>query len=219
VAHRAQADVVDRADARLGELRARDRGEVQVALARPGARDAGEVRVRIDNTTVGGTMDVKRDGKRHEVEVDNVTGSRLVLETATDDEVEISDVEVLYGRRGSGFGGGVPREITHDGECIGGDECGGRRARIRIALHGYPVESVRFYARDDVGQRAGGELRIRVDDTILRDYLDIPREGRTFTIDGNGAAGDYLYIETTEDDEVVVKDIRIRFGRDEDNDD
>ena len=101
--------------------------------------------------------------------------------------------------------------MTHEGECIGGEECGGRRARIRIPLDGRPVESIRLYARDDVGTRAGGELRIRIDDEILEYALDIPREGRTFTIDAKNMAGEYLVIEPAEDDEVVVRDIRVRF--------
>ena len=176
-----------------------------------GQRADGKVRVRVDDTTIGWSMDVQRSGKRHEVDVDNLRGTRLVIETASDDEVEISDVEVLYGRRNSGGSGG-PREITHEGECIGGSECGGRRSRIRISLRGLPVESIRFYARDDIGAKAGGELRIRIDDEILRDYLDIPREGRTFTIEGNGTGGDYLIIEPAEYDEVVVKDVRVTFA-------
>lgn len=183
-----------------------------------GQRADGKLRVRIDDTTIGWTIDVKRDGQRHDLDVDNLLGTRLVIETANDDEVELSDVEVLYGRRGAGGSGGdFPRELTHEGDCIGGTDCGGRRNRIRIPLRGYPVDSIRFYARDDVGTRAGGELRIRIDDEILRDYLDIPREGRTFTIDGKGLAGDYLIIEPAEDDEVVVKDIRITFGEEDDN--
>ena len=189
-----------------------------------GERADGKVRVRVDDTTIGWTIDIQRNGKRHELDVDSLRGSKLVIENASNDEVEISEVEVLYGRRGSGggYGGGYgsgrdyPREVTHEGECIGGSECGGRRARIRIPLRGYPVSQIRFYARDDVGMKAGGELRIRIDDEILRDYLDIPREGRTFTIDGKGIAGDYLFIEPAEDDEVVVKDIRVRFGEDDD---
>jgi hypothetical protein len=100
-----------------------------------------------------------------------------------DDEVDIRDIEVLYGRsRGRGGDRWGQNEITHEGGCIGGSECGGRRARIRI------------------------------DDEILEYSLDIPREGRTFTIDGKGIDGDYLYIEPAEDDEVVVRDIRVRFG-------
>ena len=182
-----------------------------------GKRADGKLRVRIDDTTLGWSIDVQRDGKRHDVDVDSIRGTRLVSETANDDEVEVSDVEVLYGRRGD-YGGGVPRELEHEGGCIGGSECGGRRNRIRIALRDYPVDSIRFYARDDVGTRAGGELRIRIDEEILRDYLDIPREGRTFTIDGKGIAGEYLIIETTEDDEVVIRDIKIRFGDPDDED-
>jgi hypothetical protein len=180
-----------------------------------GDRADGKVRARIDDTTIGWTMDVQRNGKLHEIDVDRVTGSKLVIENASKDEIEVSDVEVLYGLRGvggSGYGSNHPREITHEGDCIGGSECGGRRARIRIALNGYAVESIRFYARDDIGTKAGGELRIRIDDEILRDYLDIPREGKTFTIDGKGVAGDYLYIEPAEDDEVDVKNIRVKFA-------
>lgn len=180
-----------------------------------GQRADGKLRVRIDDTTVGWTIDVKRDGQRHDLDVDNLRGTRLVIEAANDDEVEVSNLEVLYGRRNDRGSNDFPRELEHAGDCIGGSECGGRRNRIRIPLRGFPVASIRFYARDDVGARAGGELRIRIDDEILRDYLDIPREGRTFTIDGKGIEGEYLIIEPAEDDEVVVKDIRVRFGNEE----
>jgi hypothetical protein len=177
-----------------------------------GTRADGRLRVRIDDTTVNSYIDVQRAGKRHDIDVDSIVGTRLVIEAATNDEVDVSDIEVLYGRRSGGGGGGRPggrREITDAGGCIGGEECGGRRARIRIALNGRPVESLRFYARDDIGARAGGELRIRIDDEIIEYSLDIPREGRTFTIDGKNITGDYLYIEPAGDDEVEVKDVRI----------
>jgi hypothetical protein len=189
-----------------------------------GERADGKLSVRIDDATIGFYIDVQRNGKRHELDVENVVGSKLVIETASNDEVDIKDIEVLYGRGGGGgrgdgrghYGGGGrgPREITDEGGCIGGSECGGKRAQIRIRLNGRPVESLRFYARDDVGTRAGGELRIRIDDEILEYALDIPRDGRTFTIDGKNIAGDYLYIEPAADDEVVLKDIRVRFRMD-----
>jgi hypothetical protein len=54
-------------------------------------------------------------------------------------------------------------------------------------------------------------LRLRIDDEIIHHTLDIPREGRTFTIDGKGLAGDYLIIEPAEDDEVMVRDVRVTF--------
>lgn len=180
-----------------------------------GARADGKLNVRIDDEAIESYVDVQRAGRRHELEVENIRGSRLVIETANDDEVHISEVEVLYGRARRWDGDSWEREAKHDGGCIGGEDCGGSRARIRVAISGRVVESVRFYARDDIGTRAGGELRIRVDDEVLRNYLDIPREGRVFTIDGRGVAGEYLIIEPAEDDEVVVRDIRITFAREE----
>jgi hypothetical protein len=190
-----------------------------------GTRADGKLSVRIDDTQVGWYIDVQRAGKRHEIDVENVFGQKLIIQTANDDEVDIRDIEVLYGRgrRGGGGGGGRGgygggrREITHEGGCIGGDECGGRSARIRIDLDGRPVESLRFYARDDIGTRAGGELRIRIDDEVLQYALDIPREGKTFTIDGKNIAGDYLIIEPAENDEVVIKDVRVTFWDGGDN--
>jgi len=181
-----------------------------------GQRADGRLTVRIDNNTVASYIDVLRNGKRHDIDVDSVRGSRLVIETSNDDEVEIRDIEVLYGRggrRGSG-GSGWQREVTNEGGCIGGGECGGRRARIRVPIYGRAIAQIRFYARDDVGTRAGGELRIRVDDEIVQDYLDITREGRTYTFDGRGLSGDYLYFEPAEDDEVIVRDIRVTFVND-----
>jgi hypothetical protein len=180
-----------------------------------GQRADGKLTVRIDDTTLGWTIDVQRAGKRHELDVENIYGTRLVIETASDDEVEIKDVEVLYGRRTRRGGERFRREVTHEGGCIGGDECGGRRARIRIPIYGQVVNSIRFYARDDIGTRAGGELRIRIDDEILEYALDIPREGRTFTIDGRGFSGDYVIIEPAEDDEVDIKDVRVKFEDEE----
>ncbi|MBV9492959.1 MAG: hypothetical protein JOZ54_01840 [Acidobacteria bacterium] len=190
-----------------------------------GTKADGRLTVKIDDTSIASYVDVQRNGQRHELDVDNLRGSRLVIQTATDDEVEISDIAVLYGRRsngggGGGYGGGGrPNggggwgETTHEGGCIGGSTCGGKRARIRVPLRDRAVAEVRFFAHDNVGAKAGGELRIRVDDTIIRDYLDIPRDGRTFTIDGRGVYGRELIIEPAEDDEVVIKDIRVTYQR------
>lgn len=183
-----------------------------------GTRADGRLAVRIDDKSVASYIDVQRAGRRHEFDVDSVWGRRLVIETTTDDEVEIRDVEVLYGRggrRGGGGGRDWEREVRHEGGCIGGSECGGRRARIRIALNGRPVGQIRFSAHDEVGARAGGRLAVRIDDEYLTYSMDITREGRTHTVDGKNIAGDYLYIEPAEDDEVVIRDLRVQF-REED---
>ncbi len=183
-----------------------------------GTRADGKLNVRIDDHSIASYVDVARDGKRHEFDVDGIIGSKLVISTATDDEVTISDVAVLYGRgggrgydSGSSRGYGSERETRNSGGCIGGNECGGSRAKIRIALHGGAVSSVQFFAHDSVGTKAGGELRVRVDNEILRDYIDIPRDGRTFNIDGHHISGDWLIIETASDDEVVVKDVKVTY--------
>lgn len=184
-----------------------------------GERADGRLSVRIDDEVVDSFIDVKREGRRHDIDVDNKYGTRLVIEADNDDEVEIKDIEVLYARGsrrgGSGGGdwGGGPRgrELTHEGGCIGGSQCGGRNSRIRIPLYGRPVESLRFYARDDIGERADGALQIRIDDEYISYSLDIKREGRTHELDTKNIAGDYLYIEPSGNDEVEIKDIRIRF--------
>lgn len=180
-----------------------------------GQRADGRLNVRIDDKSVASYIDVQRAGRLHEFDVDNISGTKLVIETASDDEVDVKDIEVMYGRRSGGGGhggwGDGPREIRHEGGCIGGSQCGGKRARLRIAINGRPVNNIRFYARDDIGTKAGGELRIRIDDEILEYSLDIPREGRTFTIDGKGLEGDYIFIEPAEDDEVDIKDVRVTF--------
>jgi len=185
-----------------------------------GQRADGKLTVRIDDETIASYIDVQRSGRVHEFDVDEIYGSKLVIEAANDDEVEISGLEILYGRAprregrdGRGGYGSGSGELRHEGGCIGGSECGGRRAEIRIDLRGRPVESIRLYARDDIGARASGKLRIRIDDEILEYSLDIPREGRTFTIDGKNIAGDYLVIEPAENDEVMIRDIRVQLRR------
>jgi len=181
-----------------------------------GQRADGQLSVRIDDDVIDPYIDVKREGRRHEIDVDGVYGTRLVIEAENDDEVDIRDIEVLYDRAGRRRDGGSSprfggRELIHEGGCIGGSQCGGRSSGIRIAIHGRPVESIRFYARDDIGERAGGSLHIRIDDETLTYSLDITREGRTHEIDARNIAGDYLYIEPAANDEVEIKDIRVRF--------
>ena len=191
-----------------------------------GARADGKLNVRIDQYSIASYVDVQRDGKRHEFDVDHIVGSKLVISTANDDEVVINDIAVLYGRnderrhdeerdhdrdRYHGDRYGAEREKRDSGGCIGGSECGGSRAKIRIPIHGGSVTSVRFFAHDNVGTKAGGELRVKVDSEILRDYIDIPRDGRTFTIDGHHIAGDWVIIETAANDEVVVKDVVVTY--------
>lgn len=179
-----------------------------------GTKADGRLRVRIDDETIESYIDIPRNGKLFEFDIDGITGNKLVIECATDDEVDVRDIEVLYAReehRDRDWNDRGGRELDERGGCIGGDECGGRRARIRIPLRDRPIRSIEFYAHDDVGVKAAGMLRVSVDDETLEDFIDIKREGRTHTIDGRGLRGRYLIIAPAADDEVVVKDIRVKY--------
>ena len=191
-----------------------------------GQRADGKLSVRIDGNIIANYIDIQRNGRVHEFNVDRVRGDRLIIQTETDDEVEVRDIEVLYGNdygrdrdrdrssdRGRESDRRFDRDLGEEGGCIGGEECGGRRARIRISLRDRPVREITFYAHDDVGTKAGGKLRIRIDDEVIGDYVDIERHGRQYSFDGKKISGRYLIIEPAVDDEVVVKDIRIRYDR------
>ncbi len=181
-----------------------------------GQRADGKLSVRIDGDTIANYIDVLRNGKLHEFVVDRLRGDKLVIEAANDDEVEIRDIEVLYADRGidrDRRDRRDDRDYGEDGGCIGGATCGGRRARITIPLRDRRVRSVSFFAHDNVGNRTMGELRIRIDDDILENDLDIERSGREYNVDGRNRRGRLLIIEPTSDDEVVIKDIRVRYDR------
>ncbi|MEK6373930.1 MAG: hypothetical protein AABO58_14685 [Acidobacteriota bacterium] len=178
-----------------------------------GQRADGKLSVRIDGNAIASYIDVQRNGKVHEFDVDRLRGDRLVIEAANDDEVELRDIEVLYADRGYDRDDRGGRDSGADGGCIGGSTCGGRRARIAIPLRDRRVRSVSFHAHDNVGNRTMGELRIRIDDSVIEDNLDIERNGREYNIDGHDRRGRLLIIEPSSDDEVVIKDIRVRYDR------
>jgi hypothetical protein len=191
-----------------------------------GQRADGKLNVKIDDKFIASFVDVHRDGRVHEFTVDRIAGDRLVIETASDDEVEVRDIEVLYGPREYDRGRDYDRrddrdrreerwerEYGEEGGCIGGDECGGHRARIRIPLRDQRIRSITFYADDNVGRRHGGKLKIRIDGEVLRDYMEVHRDGRDYDIDGRGIRGRWLVFEPATDDEVVVKRIRVHYER------
>src|SRR6478672_2547300 len=114
---------------------------------------------------------------------------------------------------------GQPRNgdwVPYPGEsrCIGGSRCADRHIRIR--LEDRPVVAVRFRANDDIGETAGGELRVSIDRSVVRSGIDIPRRGEVFTIDVDELRGSYLNIEPDASDEVQVDDIAVLYGRSDD---
>lgn len=116
-----------------------------------------------------------------------------------------------YGSSGPGSPGwdNSWRRYRQEG-CIGGVRCDELQS-LRVPLESAPVTAIRFYAHDDVGDRSDGFLRVRIDDAILEYRLDIAKRGDTYEIPVRGLRGRTLIFETATDDEVVVRDIAVRY--------
>src|SRR5256885_1240264 len=99
-----------------------------------------------------------------------------------------------------------------DHSCIGGAECRRNGNRITIALEPLPVIGVRFFAHDNIGQRADGKLNVKVDNHVVASYVDVQRNGKLHEFDVDHIRGDKLVIETANDDEVEIRDIEVLYG-------
>lgn len=216
-----------------------------------GDRSRGHLRVRIDDRVLERDIDVPKEGRGYELNVDGLRGRYLIFETASDDEVVVDNIEVRFGGygdsgHGGGYGGGgydgggygagghggggyQPSPSHHSwpaggsergwraypeiGGCIGGVHCADNGPAIRIRLDSAPVLGVRFFAHDDVGDRSNGHLRVRIDGKILEHSLDIAKRGDGYELSVNAVRGRELVLETATDDEVVIEDVEVRYGR------
>src|SRR5215210_1086952 len=70
-----------------------------------------------------------------------------------------------------------------DHGCIGGSECRQNGRRLTIGLANAPVIGVRFFAHDNIGQRADGKLSVRIDGNAVASYIDVQRNGRLHEFD------------------------------------
>lgn len=100
-----------------------------------------------------------------------------------------------------------------EGGCIGGAKCGENGWQLRIRLEDSPITEVRFHAHDDVGDKSNGHLRVRIDDHVLARDIDVPKDGDDFELDAGRARGRRLVFEALSDDEVVIEDIEVQYGR------
>lgn len=177
-----------------------------------GSKSGGKLDIRLDGEVLASYVDVERRGGSFEYEVDGIVAERLTIEAVTRDEVEVSEIEVLYGGKSTTNDPTCKGRCEgSQGGCIGGDRCGGSTARVRVHLENRPVQSVSFYGHDDVGSKHGGKARVRIDDQVLVQSLDILKDGDTYVIDALGFRGDYLYIEAATADEIIVTDVKVRY--------
>ncbi|MFA6954726.1 MAG: hypothetical protein WC538_02505 [Thermoanaerobaculia bacterium] len=187
-----------------------------------GSRSGGKFELRVDGQVIATNVDVKRSGKLHEFQVANIAGRELRIEPLAKDEIVVEKLEIRFGGRGQvidrtpvwgGSGGtGISAAPQVTGGCIGGKECGGRTSAIRIPLEERPLSTLRFFAHDDVGDRSGGKLRIRIDDQVLEPSLDVLKSGREYTISVRSLRGRELVFEPAADDEVKLDRIEVTYG-------
>src|SRR5687768_7387457 len=57
------------------------------------------------------------------------------------------------------------------GGCIGGSSC--KERRLRLPLEDRPVVAVRFRAHDQIGTKADGALRVKIDGNTVDSHIDI----------------------------------------------
>ncbi len=177
-----------------------------------GESRGGRLRIRIDGFTVAGDLAVAAGGDTYELPVPHRRGRSLVIETRTDEEVVVEDIEIRYG------GLQAPRErrewraYPDQASCIGGDRCRDEGDDIRIPLEDAPVWGVRFHAQDNIGERTKGHLRVRIDHRTLARDIDVPRDGQIYNLQVDGVRGQYLILEAIAQDEVVVEDVEVQYS-------
>ena len=172
----------------------------------------GHLRVRIDKATIVPDVDVADAGDLYEFPVDGRRGRFLLIETRTDDEVAVEDIEIRYA------GLKAPRErrewkpYPESSGCISGERCRDQGRSIHVPLEDAPVWGVRFLAHDDVGPRTKGHLRVRIDHRTLARDIDVLRAGKVYTLQVEGVRGHTLIFEEIANDEVVVQDIEVQYS-------
>jgi hypothetical protein len=177
-----------------------------------GESAAGQLRVRLDQTALAPDIDVADAGEVYELPVKGLRGRFLILETRTDDEVVVEDLQIEYS------GVRRPRErrewraYPEESGCIGGERCREQGRTIRIALEAALVYGIRFHAHDNVGPHTRGRLRVRMDGRSLARDIDIPRAGQVYDLAVGGLRGRTLIFEALTNDEVVIEDIEVQYA-------
>ena len=93
--------------------------------------------------------------------------------------------------------------------CIGGQRCG--PYALELPLSGAPVEAVRFYAHDDVGDKHKARLRVAIDGHVIARGVDVKAAGRGHEIAAYGQPGRYLVIVVENNDEAVIEDVEVLY--------
>ncbi len=177
-----------------------------------GESRGGRLRVRIDGFTVTPDLAVAQGGDTYELPVPRRKGRSLVIETRSDEEVVVEDIEIRYEALQAPRERREWRAYPDQSSCIGGDRCRDEGTSLRIPLEEAPVWAVRFHAHDNVGGRTRGHLRVRIDHRTLAHDIDVPRDGQIYNLQVDGVRGRTLILEVITQDEVVVEDVEVQYS-------
>jgi hypothetical protein len=172
----------------------------------------GKLRVRIDGVQLGGDLDIAETSSPYEIPVPQRRGRFLIIETRSDDEVVVEDIEVLYGPLRQPRERREWRVYSEWTGCIGGGRCREQGTMLRVPLEDARVYGVRFLAHDQVGERTRGRLRVRIDQRTLAKDIDVLRRGEVYNLMVEGLRGRYLIFEALGGEEVVVEDIEVQYA-------
>jgi hypothetical protein len=172
----------------------------------------GRLRVRIDGGALGADFDVAGTASPYEIPVQQRRGRFLIIETRSDDEVVVEDIEVRYAALSQPRERREWRVYPEWTGCIGGGRCREQGVLLRVPLEEARVYGVRFLAHDQVGERARGRLRVRIDQRTLAKDIDVLRRGEVYNLQLEGLRGRYLIFEALGGEEVVVEDIEIQYA-------
>lgn len=165
-----------------------------------GAQTNAKLKIVVNGVVIKKNVDIKANGSYHEIPV-GMRGKRIRLR-AKNDEIVIRDIEVDVGKKST-------PSFPSSGICLGGSKCpSGKNSTFTIYTQGEYVNSLNFYAHDNVGSSKNGRVHIYVDGDLYESNIDIKKAGSYHSID----IYDYvteIQIVASKADEVVIKELAI----------
>ena len=158
-----------------------------------GSSANARVSVFADDELIAEDIDIRKEGKRHVIEVDRHV-RQIRIKPANDDETNIHEVKV-YGTIERSYPDRNPPKIkpykrsdtpdrtlqeTIPGKCIGGNRCGGWRNHMVIPLSPPVfVDRIEIYADSSIGRSRDSAISVFADDQAVAQNIRIrPSKGR-----------------------------------------
>ncbi|MBX7232271.1 MAG: hypothetical protein K1X29_09325 [Bdellovibrionales bacterium] len=122
------------------------------------------------------------------------------------------------GRPGDGWGRGpgghedrYNMEDTFSGGCLGGSICRNRYLVINLPRQ-RAIQSVEFYARDNIGNRHEAVVNLYLDNRLIASNIDIKKAGSTHYFSGNNRYAYSIRFEAVVDDESQIEWVTVTYA-------